>query len=187
MAKQIEANYHEMYKVSDQYVQDKLEQATKDGFVTVAFGLRLRTPLLAQVVYGSSMPYQAAAEGRTAGNALGQSYGLLNNRAAVEFMRRVWSSKYCYSIWPVALIHDAIYLVIRDDIETITWANHHLIDCMCWQDLPELQHPTVKLGAALDIMWPSWANKITLPNDATPREIIALCKKAKQDYEKELQ
>lgn len=56
----------------------------------VAFGLRVRTPLLKQVVFGArGMPYEAAAEGRTAGNALGQSYGLLNNRAAVAFMKRV--------------------------------------------------------------------------------------------------
>lgn len=179
----IEANYHKLYVVSDQYVQDRLKQANKDGFVEVAFGLRVRTPLLKQVVWGSRIPYEAAAEGRTAGNALGQSYGLLNNRAAAAFMKKVWASPYRLDILPVALIHDAIYLLIRDRIDVVEWANKHLIDAMRWQELPEIQHPTVKLGAALDIFWPNWANPITLPNDASAEAILDTCKKAKQELE----
>lgn len=182
-AKSVEANYHELYKVSDQYVQSRLAQASKDGFVEVAFGLRVRTPMLKQVVWGSRIPYEAAAEGRTAGNALGQSYGLLNNRAAVAFMKKVWASKHRYSILPVALIHDAIYLLIKDDPEVVTWANKHLIDEMRWQELPEIQHPTVKLGAALDLFWPNWANPITLPNDASTETILKVCREAKIEYE----
>jgi len=180
-AKAIEANYHELYKVSDEYVQKRLEQASKDGYVEVAFGLRVRTPLLKQVVFGGSkMPYEAAAEGRTAGNAMGQSYGLLNNRAAVEFMQKVWASPYCYDIKPVALIHDAIYIVVKDDLETIAWANRELVKSMQWQELPEIQHPTVKLGANLDIYWPDWAHPITLPNNADEETILKLCKEAKE-------
>lgn len=182
-SKRIEANYHQLYAVSDQYVADKLVQANKDGYVTVAFGLRIRTPLIKQVMWnGPKMPYQAAAEGRTAGNALGQSYGLLNNRAVVEFMQRVWKSKYRYDILPVALIHDAIYILVRENPEVVEWANRNLIDCMRWQKLPEIEHPAVKLGAALDIFWPSWANAITLPNEADEATIIAVCLQAKQDY-----
>lgn len=182
-AKSIEAGYHEMYKVSDQYIQNRLQQASKDGFVTVAFGLRVRTPLLAQVVFGApKMPYAAAAEGRTAGNAMGQSYGLLNNRAAVEFMEKVWSSKYRYDILPVGLIHDAIYILIRDNIEIVEWANRELIKSMQWQELPEIQHDQVKLGAALDLFWPSWANATTLPNGADKETIINTCKEARADY-----
>jgi len=180
-SKRIEANYHELYKVSDQYVQDRLKQANKDGFVEVAFGLRVRTPLIKQVVWqGARMPFEAAAEGRTAGNAMGQSYGLLNNRAAVAFWEKVWDSPYRYDILPSALIHDAIYPVIRDDQEIVTWTNKQLIDCMRWQELPEIQHPTVKLGAALDVFWPDWAHPITLPNDATQEEILGTCVEAQQ-------
>ena len=177
----IEANYHELYKESDQYVQDRLQQASKDGYVEVAFGLRVRTPLLKQVVFGSSgVPYEAAAEGRTAGNALGQSYGLLNNRAAVAFMKRVWASKYRTDILPVCLIHDSIYLLIRDNVEAVEWANKALIEEMSWQELPEIQHPTVKLGAALDIFWPSWAKATTLPNNADRETIINICKATRE-------
>lgn len=182
-AKAIEAGYHDLYKVSDDYIQSRLEQASKDGFVEVAFGLRVRTPLLKQVVFGSNhIPFEAQAEGRTAGNAMGQSYGLLNNRAAVDFMQKVWKSPHRYKIKPVSLIHDAIYLLIKDEIEVVDWANIELIKSMQWQELPELQHNTVKLGAALDLFWPSWAHPHTLPNNTSIKEIISISKKAKADY-----
>lgn len=181
-SKAIEAGYHELYKESDEYVQKRLHQASKDGYVEVAFGLRVRTPLLKQVMFGKAkMPYEAAAEGRTAGNALGQSYGLLNNRAAVDFMRKVWASPYRYDIKPVALIHDAIYILIRDHAPVVEWANRELIKSMRWQELPEIQHPTVKLGAALDIFWPDWAHATTLPNDADKETILEVCRKSKID------
>ena len=182
-AKNIEANYHELYKVSDAYVQGRLEQASKDGYVEVAFGLRVRTPLLKQVVLGTDrVPYEASAEGRTAGNALGQSYGLLNNRAANEFMQKVWASEFRYDIKPVALIHDAIYLLVRDRSDVMEWVNRELIKSMQWQELPEIQHPVVKLGAALDIFWPHWGKPITLPNGANQEEIRDLCDSAKQSF-----
>lgn len=175
-AKQIEANYHDLYKVSTEYVQARLDQAAKDGYVEVAFGLRVRTPLLAQTLRNhASTPREAQAEGRTAGNALGQSYGLLNNRAANAFMQKVWASKHRHDIKIVAQIHDAIYLLIRDDLEVVEWVNRELISEMKWQELPEIQHDTVKLGAALDIFWPTWAEHVTLPNGASRDEIARLC------------
>jgi DNA polymerase-1 len=181
-ARAVEKGYHDLYKVSDQWVQDRLRQASKDGFVTVAFGLRVRTPMLSQVVYGGpKMPHQAAAEGRTAGNALGQSYCMLTMRAAMDFMRKVWASKYRTRILCVALIHDAIYLLIEDDVEVVEWANRELINSMRWQELPEIQHDKVKLGAALDIFWPDWAHATTLPNDADRQTIIDVCAAAKKE------
>lgn len=172
-AKSIEANYHELYRESDEWVKERLAKACDDGFVELAFGLKLRTPLLKQSILGNrSTLHQAEAEARTAGNALsGQSYGLLNNRAAVAFMKRVWASKWRTSIQPVALIHDAIYLLIDDDIECLEWVNKTLIEEMSWQELPEIAHDTVKLGAELDVFYPSWENEITLPNNATQQEI----------------
>lgn len=178
-AKAVEKGYHDLYVVSDQYIQDRLKQATQDGYVTVAFGLRVRTPLLSQVVWGAgAMPHEASAEGRTAGNAMGQSYGLLNNRAAVDFMKKVWKSKYRLFIKPVALIHDAIYLIIKDDPEVVEWVNRELIASMRWQELPEIQHDVVKLGAALDLFCPHWGNPITLPNDCDQETIIKMCQEA---------
>ena len=58
VAKAVEANYHELYKESDAWVDDKLKQAHKDGYVTVAFGMRLRTPIMKQTLYNlGSTPY----------------------------------------------------------------------------------------------------------------------------------
>ena len=182
-AKAIEKGYHDLYKVSDEWVANRIKQASKDGYVEVAFGLRVRTPLLAQTTLGlSSTPYEAEAEGRTAGNALGQSYGLLNNRAAVEFMRKVWASKFRYDIKPIALIHDAIYLIIRDDIDVVEWVNKELIKSMQWQELPELHHDQVKLGAALDIFWPDWSSSLTIPNDTDKDTIRKLCEEHKLKF-----
>jgi len=172
-AVEIEANYHELYKVSDAWVQDKLIQASKDGYVTGAFGLRLRTPLLAKTILNTRhTPFEAQSEGRTAGNALGQSYGLLNNRAANEFMDKVHASKYRYDILPIAHIHDAQYYMVKANPSLIHWLNINLVDSMSWQDLPELEHEYVKLGASLEIYYPSMGNKITIPNNATEAEIM---------------
>lgn len=179
-AQRIEEQYHELYKVSDAYVQSRLKQACSDGYVDVAFGLRVRTPLLSQIVWDApKIPYEAASEKRTAGNALGQSYGLLNNRAAMDFMRKVWISPYRHDIKPVNLIHDAVYLVVRDDVHVVAWANQELIKSMQWQQLPEIRHDTVKLGATLEIYWPSWAHGVVIPNGADNETIFRLCQEAK--------
>jgi len=168
----IDANYHELYKVSDAWVASKLDQATIDGHVTVAFGLRVRTPILSQTYLNKkSTPKEARAESRTAGNSLGQSYGLLTNRAGVEFQKRTLASKYALDIMPIAQIHDALYFIVKDTYGAVKWFNDNLIECMEWQDLPELAHPTVKLGGEVDIFYPSWNQNYTLPNKVTKTTI----------------
>lgn len=106
-ALEIEANYHDLYKVSDNWVNECIKQCAKDGYATSAFGLRIRTPLLKQIMFNTdSMPQSALAEARSVGNAIsGQSYGLLNNRATNAFMDKVWKSKFRHSILPVGQIH----------------------------------------------------------------------------------
>lgn len=177
-AKQIEANYHELYKESDEWAKAKLETCSRQGYIDVAFGLRIRTPLVGRTVIGSSKtPNMASAEARSVANAFsGQSYGLLTNRALNEFMGRVWKSEYKHDILPVATIHDAIYLMARDDIRIVKWINDNLIDCMSWQELPEIQHDEVKLVSELGIFYPDWSNEITLPNHATEEEILDICR-----------
>lgn len=181
-AQQIEDSYHELYKVSDAWVQARLDEAAKCGYIECAFGLRVRTPLLARTLRNhKSNPYEAKAEARTAGNALGQSYGLLTNRALNELMKQVWDSPYRYSIKPIGLIHDANYLLVKDDIDVLHWVNQRLIEAMRWQELPEIQHDTVKLGAELSVFWPTWKDELTLPNDIEPGEIRRLCLEHKKE------
>ncbi len=174
----IEKNYHTLYSVSDQWVDRHLLNAEKDGYITCAFGLRVRTPLLKKVVMGCSVtPHEAEAEARTAGNALGQSFCLLNNRALREFMNRVRESPYRYDIKPCASIHDANYFYWRDNLEITHWVNKNLTECMRWQDDPAIYHPEVKLFGELDLFIPSWKDDITLPNDVSQREIVEIIKR----------
>ena len=172
MAKSIEKQYHALYVVSDQWIAAKLDQASKDGYITTAFGLRVRTPLLHQVIRGNSRtPFEAEAEGRTAGNALGQGWCLLNSRAASEFMGKVRDSEYRLDIRPCAQIHDASYYLIRDDIDAVMYTNEHLVKAVKWQDHPDIYHPDVGLGGDLSLFWPHWGKEAEIPNEASEEEI----------------
>lgn len=179
-AKQVESSYHELYAASTQWVKDRIQQACQDGYATAAFGLRIRTPLLGRSILGNAVTTrEAEAEARTLGNAIsGQSYGLLTNRSMNAVMERVWASKYRFDILPVAMIHDASYFVVRDDVEVVEWLNNVLVEEMQWQELPEISHDEVKLGAELDLFHPTWAHGITLPNAANQEEILAVCNQA---------
>ena len=163
-ARLVEGRYKELYKVSVEWVRKKIEQATHDGFVTVAFGLRVRTPILHSTVLGSrATPFEAEAEGRTAGNALGQSYCMLNNRAVDEFLEDVRTSEYRLDILPCAQIHVASYYMVRACPEVLEYANRKLVQAYAWQDLPEIQHDIVKLSGSVDIFHPTWEHGHTIP------------------------
>ena len=175
-AQMVEARYHELYVESDEWVAARIQEASEVGYVTVAFGLRVRTPLLEQTILGNSKtPYEAEAEARTAGNALGQSWCMLNSRAGVEFMDKVRSSKFSLKIEPCAHIHDAQYLIIDDDIETLLFVNKHLVKAVSWQEHPAIQHDLVKLSGELSVFYPSWAEEMGIPTDATPEVIHENC------------
>lgn len=171
-AQLIEKRQKDLYWVSEEWVADKMQEASKAGYVTLAFGLRLRTPILSNVLLGSRYtPREASAEARSAGNAVGgQSYSMLLNRAAIEFMEIVRNSRYKYDIKPVGLIHDNFLPMWRNTLGCTKFVNDNLIKCMQWQDLPELQHDTVKLSACLDV-FPSWDKPIELKNNLTIQEI----------------
>ncbi len=166
--------YKQLYQVSIDWVDTKLDQAMKDGFITGAFGLRLRTPLLAQVIRGTSKtPFEAEAEGRTAGNALGQSWCLLNSRAHMAFMQQVRKSEHRLTIRHCAQIHDAGYYIIKDDMAAILYTNQRLVEEVKWQEDPEIAHDDVKLGGEFSIFHPNWTKEIVIPNDATEAEIFS--------------
>ena len=174
-ARLVENRYKELYKVSVEWVRKKIEQATRDGFVTVAFGLRVRTPILHSTVLGSrATPFEAEAEARTAGNALGQSYCMLNNRAVNEFLEDVRTSEYRLDILPCAQIHDASYYMVRACPEVLEYANRKLVQAYAWQDLPEIQHDIVKLSGSVDIFYPTWEHGHTIPREANLEDIIKL-------------
>lgn len=171
-AKSIEQKFLQFYAVSIAWINGVLDKAHETGYIEGAFGLKVRTPILGRTpLKKGKQAFMVEAERRSAGNAKTQSYGLLNNRSAVEFSKRVAVSKHKYDVLLVSLIHDATYVMARNKPNVIKWVNDNLIECMQWQQLPELQHDTIKLGAELDIYWPSWDDALTLPNGASVNEI----------------
>ena len=180
-SKHIESNYHELYKQSDDWVANKIKLAEQQGYLDSAFGLRIRTPVIAKSVLGNSKtPNLAIAESRSVGNAIsGQSYCMLTCRALNEFMERVYASEYKHDIMPVNIVHDAIYLMIRDNIHVVKWVNDNLMDCMSWQELNEIKHDKVKLSAELGLFYPDWSNEITLPNNINRKQIKEIVLKSK--------
>ena len=173
VAQTIYNNYHELYKVSDDWIKIKLDQAKKDGYVTAAFGLKVRTNLLYKA-YGR-LSYLQEAEGRTAGNALGQSWGLLNNRAMREVLSKVDAAGFTNDIYPVAAIHDACYYMIRNNASLIVWFNEVVTQAAKWNDDPVIYHEEVGLEGNLDIFYPTWADPMTLPENLDEIKLIELC------------
>lgn len=174
----VEDRYKELYSESVEWVAKKLEEATRVGYITAAFGLRVRTPLLHQVILGTSKtPFEAEAEGRTAGNALGQSWCMLNNRAQSEFMQRVRQENFALDIRTCASIHDASYYMIRDNLDVLMYLNKHLVNAVKWQNHPDIYHDEVKLSGETSVFFPSWAEELTIPNHADKATILSLVEK----------
>lgn len=174
-AKSIEASYHEMYQVSDIWIQNHIKQACEDGYIITGFGLKVRTPVLANTIYSDNMPSLASAEARTAGNALGQGWGVLNDRARHETIQRIDDANLSKDILPIASIHDANYYLVKEDTGLITWLNQVVGEEASWQDHPIIAHDKVHLSGELGLFYPDWSNEITLPNNATEEEIISIC------------
>lgn len=172
----IERKYHELYQESDRWVAERIAKAKEDGYVTVALGLRVRTPLLADDSISDTNPAKSA-EARTAGNALGQSYCMLTNRSSVEFNTKARTEKYKNDIKLMVHIHDAQYYLIKDDIDVIEYVNTNLVKAVEWQDDPAIAHPDVHLGGEFSIFYPTWKDELTIPNHATKEEIKELAKK----------
>lgn len=179
-AKNTEARFKELYVWSIKWIEAKIEEASKRGYIETAFGLRVRTPLLHQVIRGNSRtPHEAEAEGRTAGNALGQGWCLLNSRAWNEFMGdHVRPNPVMrMNIRPCAQIHDAGYALVKDDMATVLFMNKHLVDAVNWQDHDDIRHPDVGLGGELSLFYPTWADEMEIPNGATAEQIETLLQK----------
>ena len=169
-AKQIEESYHNLYSGLADFAEANQEHAIKYGYVNCAFGMRLRTPLLAKS-RNTVIFKEAAAEARSSSNATSQSWGLLMNRAINEFYYKIKHSKFNTSIRLINTIHDAVYLLVKNDPETIKFVNDELIKSMSWQDHPLIKSTEVLLGAELDI-GKDWSKQYTLKNNSTLDEIV---------------
>lgn len=168
-------NYHSLYIESDRWLDRRITEASHNGYAELAFGLRLRCPVLRKTILGSRYtPKQAEAEKRTVANAMGgQSYGLLNSRAGVEFQERCLNSEHRLDVKPSAHIHDAQYFLIRNNFKTLKWVNDNLVECIEWQELPELQQVPVKLTGNLGVFYPNWSNEIELKHSLDNKAIYS--------------
>lgn len=171
-ASKIEAGYHELFTVSDAHAQKVTLEASKNGYIDLAFGLRLRCPTLKKSIVTKNMKLSshAAAVSRTINNAESQSYGMLLNRAIIELRERLLKSEYVNDILLMNAIHDAGYFLVRENADVVNWLNINLVECMEWHDDPKIAHDDVKLGAELDI-GRSWNNTTTIKNKASLDEI----------------
>jgi len=178
-AKKIVEGYKKTYKVLVEWNEANKKQMQKDGYVTGCWGHRVKTPLIQRSFINSSMtPSAVKAEFRSANNAITQSYGILTTVAGARFQDILERSPYKYDIFLMNQIHDAIYLLVKNDPEIVKWVNENLINTMCIMDEPQLIDAPVKLEAELDI-GNSWDKQKTLKN-AISIEVI-------QDTIKELE
>lgn len=174
-AKRIEKAYHDLYKVSDEWSKTLLKRAGREGYVTGAFGLRVRTPTLKRSVQGLSVtPKEVEAESRTANNAAVQGYGMLTVRAIKAFMEKVRNSPYRTKIRVCNIIHDAAYFLVEDDIDVFLWLNKNLVKEFQWQEDPAIAHDKVHLGGEVSIFQPNWSSELTVPNDCSREELLSL-------------
>lgn len=169
----LEKAYHQLYVVSDEWNGNQLLSAKETGYVTCAFGLKVRTPLIKNIK--SRVSNERASEERTAQNALGQSWGLLNNRAMNAVLKRIDEAGYSDSIYPIAAIHDASYYMIKNNSDLVSWFNQVVCEEASWQEHPAIQHDEVKLSGNLDIYFPDWSNPITLPDKISSNDLITFC------------
>ena len=154
------------------YEKEIRQNAERDGYIELLFGLKLRTPVLHSK---HSTEAQKAAEFRSIYNAKTQCFGMLNSRAAEEFLMRVRNAslKIQEGVIVNNLIHDNILGICKNDPEIVHWINENLIECMAWQNDEYIRHDIVKLTSELDIGY-DWARIETIPNNASMDEVIEI-------------
>lgn len=184
-AQTIYDNFHELYKTSDEYINSRIQTAYKNGYVTAAFGLKIRTHVLGNSLYKAMPNNLIMKEERTAGNALGQSWGLLNDRAMNATLKRIDALGLSDSIVPVATIHDACYYLVRNDSYCLKVLNDIVVEESKWQEAEEIQHDEVGLEGALSVYYPNWATELKLPHNISIEDLEMLCENHRKSIQGE--
>lgn len=156
-AEEIYNSFHRLYKVSDEWIEKQINKGREQGYVTLAYGHRMATPLLKMSVQGKNTPYLALKEFRTAANALGQSYCMITGFTSAAMYREIYERGLCEDILPCGEIHDALYWLVHDNPATIEATRDMLYRHMPNHGQPELNHPTIKLDIDAFIIRKSWA------------------------------
>lgn len=175
-AVEISDAYDELYAGQIEFQKTNELFCKQHGYIELAFGLQLKTPRIHSKDNGVQ-----SSEVRSSSNAATQSYGMLMNRAFIEFLDRLKASEFKNDVKLINTIHDAVYLLIREDAEVIKWVNDNLVDCMLWQEDPKLESE-IKMGAELDL-GRDWAHCYTLPNGFSEQNVALFLSKLDGDVE----
>ena len=170
-ANRIYDNYCKIFYKSIEWAEQTKKGMQEKGYVRGCWGHKIKTPLIKMSLINHSMtPSSVKAEFRTANNAISQSYGMLTVISGSRFQELIERSPYKYDVFLINNIHDAIYLLVKNDPEVVKWVNENLINTMCIMDEPKLIDAPVKLEAELDI-GKSWDKQVTLKNNISIEEI----------------
>jgi DNA polymerase-1 len=175
-ATKIYNGYRELYSTLVQWNESNKQFMNKNGYVEGCWGHKVHTPLIKlSLINRRITPSKVKAEFRSGNNAITQSYGMLTTIAGYRFQDKLFNSKYRYDVLLINQIHDAIYLLIRNDPEVIEWVNKTLIETMCIMDEPRLINAQVRLESELEV-GTSWQEEITLKNNISKEEIKEIIK-----------
>jgi len=170
-AEEVYSAYHNLYSGLAKFAQGNKVQGMTNGYVTGAFGLRLRTPKLKAHRSGTKESTEVGSEARSASNMVTQSWGMLMNRALIEFNQRLEKSEFKNKVRLINTIHDAGYLLVKAEPEVVEWVNINFVECMKWQE-GVIASDEVKMEAEVDFGL-DWAHQETLHNNATKEECKA--------------
>lgn len=175
----INAGWNEMYAHSMLHEKQVRTQMEADGFLRLLFGLKLRTPALANP---NSPEWMKAKEMRSAFNAYTQCFGNLNTRAALEVLEEVAKLpvEMQESIVLSNLIHDNIIGLCKADPVVIQTVNNILIKAMRWQDDDYVRHDDVTMEAEMEISH-DWFNFVKVPNNADLETVTTALNKVEEN------
>ena len=60
------------------------------------------------------------------------------------------------------------------------YTNKHLSKAVSWQEDPLIQNEFIDMSGELDVYWPNWNHGMTIPNDASVKDITILTRKHRE-------
>jgi DNA polymerase-1 len=167
-AQEISDAYDELYKDTMAFNAANIVKAKRDGWLDVAFGLRVRCPRI-----NARDGAIASSEARSVNNSVSQSYGMLTNLASKKFLDAIKTSKYRMDVKLINQVHDCLYGLVREDAVAVQWVNETLVPIMRWKDDPAIRESIVTMEAEVDIGYDG-AHCVTIANNASLNEIISI-------------
>jgi len=175
-AEEIVSSYHALHSGITDYYNIKTTEAEEDGYYSIENGLRLKAPgllSLDQVVVEKTM--------RSATNALFQGFGMLTVESMNKFQQQIEDADMHFRVQMINTIHDAVYLYVEDDADTIKWVNDTLMPTMCTEFVDGQDIP---LEAELDIGY-SWLQQVTIANGVDTDNIASVLAECAEEEDKD--